>query len=75
MSKSAQRQRFEKVASKRVQNTIDSLNSLSKCSNSYNYEYNKDDIDRMFKEIKINLNRSEASFRSNLKNSNSKFQF
>ena len=75
MSKLIQRQRFEKVASKRVQNIIDSLNSLSKCSNSYNYEYNKDDIDRMFKEIKINLNRSEASFRSNLKNSNSKFQF
>ena len=40
MSKSIQRQRFEKVASKRVQNIIDSLNSLSKCSNNYNYEYN-----------------------------------
>lgn len=75
MSKSIQRQRFKKVASKRVQNIIDSLNSLSKCSNKYNYEYNKDDIDRMFKEIKINLNKSEASFRSNLKNPNNKFQF
>ena len=75
MSKSVQRQRFEKVASKRVQNIIDSLNSLSKCSNSYNYEYNKDDIDRMFKEIKFTLNRSESSFRSNLKNTNDKFKF
>ena len=52
MNKSIHRERFEKVASNRVQKTIDSLNSLSKCSNIYNYEYNKEDVDVMMKEIK-----------------------
>ena len=64
---SKQRQRFEKVASKRVQNIIDSLNSLSKCSNTYNYDYGKNDIDLMMKEIKNTLSITEASFRTNLK--------
>ena len=75
MKKSIHRERFEKVASNRVQKTIDSLNSLSKCSNIYNYEYNKKDVDVMMKEIKKTLSKAESLFRSNLKNSSSKFKF
>ena len=75
MNKLIQRDRFEKVASKRVQNIINSLISLSKCSNSYNYSYNKEDVDLMIKEIKNALAKTEASFRSNLKGQKSNFKF
>jgi hypothetical protein len=75
MKKSIQKERFEKVASKRVQNIIDNINSLSKCSNTYNYEYSKEDVDIMIKEIKNTLAKAESLFRNNLKTPNSKFKF
>lgn len=51
MEKSAKRQRFEKVASNRVQKIIDTLNLLQNCSNRNNYEYSETDVERMFSEI------------------------
>ena len=75
MEKSKNRLRFEKVATKRVQKILDNLSSLSKCSNIYNYEYAKEDIDSMMKEIKSSVSVTESIFRSNLKSNNSKFKF
>ena len=63
---SKQRERFEKVASKRVQNIIDSLNSLSKCSNTYNYEYSSEDVDKIFKALNLRLNNVKTQFVSKL---------
>ncbi len=48
---SKRRERFEKVASNRVQKVIDYLNLLGNCANKNNYEYTKEDVDLMFKEI------------------------
>lgn len=51
MEKSNKRQRFEKVASKRVQKILDTLLLLKNCSNKNNYEYTDSDVEQMFSEI------------------------
>ena len=45
-------ERFKNVASKRVQKVLDSVDSLSKCANRNNYEYDTEDISKMLKAIK-----------------------
>ena len=75
MNKSKSRLRFEKVASKRVQNIINGLASLSKCSNKYNYEYSKEDVDKMIREIKSSLSKTEATFKASLNDNQSDFKF
>ena len=39
--------RFKRIASKRVANIIKSIRSLSNCSNTNNYQYNEDDVNKM----------------------------
>ena len=51
MEKSQKRQRFEKVASNRVQKILNLLSLLQNCSNKNNYEYTEDDVEHMFTEI------------------------
>jgi hypothetical protein len=43
-NKNIKRDRFQNVASKRVQKVLDSLDSLSKCANRNNYEFEINDI-------------------------------
>lgn len=52
---SKRRERFEKVASNRVQKVIDYLNLLGNCANRNNYEYTQKDVELMFKEINRTL--------------------
>ncbi len=51
MSNITKRNRFENVASNRVQRILDTLQLLQNCSNKNNYEYTEKDVDRMFSEI------------------------
>ena len=51
MAKTTKRERFENVASNRVQRILDTLQLLQNCSNKNNYEYTEKDVDRMFSEI------------------------
>ena len=51
MAAKSKRERFEKVAGSRVQMVLDKLDNLSKCANKRNYEYNNQDIEKMFKAI------------------------
>jgi len=63
---SIKRQRFEKVAEKRVNNIIHYLELLSNCSNTYNYEYTKEDVDKIFRAITKKINYSKSVFADNL---------
>ena len=45
------RARFEKVASGRVQRILSTIELLKNCSNRSNYEYTKDDVEKMFSSI------------------------
>lgn len=70
------RQRFEYVAGKRVQYIIDKINLLGNCSNRNNYEYNSEDVRKMFSAIRETLKRTEGRFEDELtKQEKKKFQF
>lgn len=51
MRNTTKRERFENVASNRVQRILDTLQLLQNCANKNNYEYTEKDVDRMFSEI------------------------
>lgn len=70
MKKSEKRQRFEKVASNRVQKIIDFLNLLKNCSNRNNYEYTEEDVEYMFSEIQKVLKDTRNAYNTELTKSN-----
>lgn len=66
MAKSEKRERFEKVASKRVQRVLDTLELIQNCSNRNNYEYDQNDVDKMFSEISKALKDAQAAYAKEL---------
>jgi len=62
MEKNLKRNRFEKVASNRVQRILDTLALLQNCSNRNNYEYDENDVNRMFSEISKKLRETKAVY-------------
>lgn len=70
------RDRFERVASNRVQKIIDTLNLLGNCANKNNYEYSERDVELMFKEIYKSLKEAKLLFDKELSKVNkSSFKF
>lgn len=67
--------RFKRVASKRVENILSSIRSLSKCSNTNNYEYAEEDVNKMIRAIKDELKTMETLYKKNLKNDVDSFNF
>jgi hypothetical protein len=67
-------QRFQDVASKRVNNILNSLQSLQKCSNKNNYTYTPAQTKKMFKALQDELDKTKRAF-SEDKNSKSEFHF
>ena len=66
MKDSPRRLRFEKVAANRVANILKGLESLEKCSNKNNYEYNSDDIRKMEKALRDKVAEIVKSFTKEL---------
>ena len=69
------KERFKRVASKRVDKLLQGIRSLSKCSNINNYEYSEDDFQKMIKAIKEELKTMETLYKKNLKNNIDSFNF
>lgn len=69
------KERFKRVASKRVDKLLQGIRSLSKCSNNNNYEYSEDDVQKMIKAIKEELKTMETLYKKNLKNNIDSFNF
>jgi len=67
--------RFTRVASRRVDNILNGIRSLSKCSNKNNYEYNEEDLNKMVKAIKEELKIMETLYKKNLINNTDSFNF
>jgi len=67
---SKRRERFEKVASNRVQKVIDFLNLLGNCANKNNYEYTEKDVELMFREINRALKETRILFDKELNKTN-----
>jgi len=45
------RERFIRIVERRVNKILDNFDSLGKCANKKNYEYNEDDVKRVFQAI------------------------
>ncbi|EGK14559.1 hypothetical protein [Psychrobacter sanguinis] len=73
--KSDRRDRFERVASKRVERVINDIRLLSNCSNTNNYEYTSADVDKMLKAIRDEIKLLEASFKSGARDLDEGFKF
>lgn len=67
--------RFKRVASKRVDNLLSGVRSLSNCSNTNNYEYTEDDVQKMIKAIKDELKIMETLYKKNLSKNTDTFNF
>ncbi len=73
--KSEKRERFERVASKRVEKILHYLDLLGNCANRSNYEYTKEDVNKMFREIQNHLNFIKKKFEIELNKDNQRFKF
>ncbi|MES2680108.1 MAG: hypothetical protein V4635_09500 [Bacteroidota bacterium] len=69
------RERFVNVAGRRVQKILDSIDSLSKCANKNNYDYEAHDVSKMIKAIQEKVRSLESSYNSNTKSTKNTFQF
>jgi len=69
------RERFETIGSSRVNKVITALQSLEKCSNTYNYEYNEEDVRKMYGAIKTKLDELKSSFDKGLSKNRKQFKF
>jgi vacuolar-type H+-ATPase catalytic subunit A/Vma1 len=67
--------RFKNVAAKRVQKVLDSMESLSRCANRNNYEYSDEDVTKLLKAIKDQMQTLELSFTEKSKSKSKTFSF
>lgn len=69
------RERFETVASQRVQIILERLETLSKCANTNNYEYSESDVKKMFSAIKEKLRNVEGMYNQKSSKRKNTFSF
>lgn len=70
------RERFEKVASNRVQRILDTLSLLKNCAKRNNYEYDEKDVEMMFSEISKAVREAKTAFSAELEKSSKRgFKF
>lgn len=62
---SNKRERFQKVAENRTNRILETLRLLGNCSNRSNYEYNDEDIVKIFNTIEQELKITKFKFSSN----------
>lgn len=68
------RDRFLRIAEARTQKIINMLDLLGNCSNTYNYDYTKKDIDKMFSAIDNAVKECKKRYNES-KKSDKKFKF
>ena len=68
------KERFKRVASKRMQNTLKEMTRLSNCSNTNSYEYDEKDVQKMMRTLTEKIQELRVAFRKGVKNDN-EFKF
>ena len=72
----SRRDRFEEIATRRVQYILNKLDNLGNCANTNNYEYSEQDVNKMFTAIRNKLRITESKFKDGLKTkTGNKFEF
>jgi septum formation inhibitor-activating ATPase MinD len=69
------KEKFQIVATRRIQNALDHLTALNKCANRDKFDYNEEDVNKMMKELKNKVNFLEMQFSDGLENGSKKFKF
>lgn len=57
------RERFERLAEKRTNAVLKKLDILSNCSNRNRYEYDEEDIEKIFKTIRKKVRETQSEFK------------
>ncbi len=61
------KEKFKELAEKRVNNAIKNIQLIGNLSNSNNYEYNNEEVTKIFKTLKEELQVAESRFKLNEK--------
>ena len=69
------RNRFENVASSRVNKILNAMKSLQNCSNVYNYEYSEEDIRKMISTLRKQLDELKMAYDKGLAKNKEIFKF
>ena len=63
-NKEIRRDRFVRIVERRVNNILDSFDSLGKCANRRNYEYSDEDVERIFGAIQKKMKETKSLYRN-----------
>lgn len=69
-NKDLKRQRFIRIAERRVNKILNDIDSLGKCSNKRNYKYSEEDVRKIFKAVDERLKSVRVLFSSPQDNKN-----
>jgi hypothetical protein len=64
------RERFVRIAERRVNKILNDFDSLGKCANKRNYQYSDADVKKIFSEIEKKLREIKVLYRSSSGNKN-----
>lgn len=61
----SRRERFEDVAQRRTNNALNSIRLIANCANKHNYEYSRDDVQKIINALKREVSDLQSAFNSN----------
>jgi hypothetical protein len=61
----SRRERFEDVAQRRTNNALNSIRLIANCANKHNYEYSRDDIQKIINALKREVSDLQSAFNAN----------
>lgn len=59
----SKRDKFKELAEKRVNNALKNIQLIGNLSNTNNYDYNEEEVSKIFKTLKEELQTAEARFK------------
>ncbi len=74
MNIEGKKERFKRIASSRTNSIVDKLHLLGNCSNKSNYEYSKEDVEKIFTEIEKELRLCKSKFLHSVSKKRNKFK-
>lgn len=61
----SRRERFEDVAQRRTNNALNSIRLIANCANKHNYEYSRDDVQKIINALKREVSDLQSAFNAN----------
>ena len=65
VKRKSRRERFEDVAQRRTNNALNSIRLIANCANKHNYEYSRDDVQKIISALKREVSDLQSAFNSN----------